>query len=126
MNSVLFFLLTFGSCAERSDGLGIGPKYQGYEQTIDRGFVANYVYDRDSRTSKWLTYPVVFKLSAERDTMFMYVTGRGYVFPRIKDSMKCYSGFVGQNKIKFTIRESWVDAEMPGCHRLCIVNKSML
>ena len=126
MMPVLCFLLTFGSCAQHTGDMNCGVDYRGYEQTIPMGFIANYVYNDGGTPGKWLTSPVVFKLTNNRDTMFMYTAGRGYAFPRIKDSVKCYIGYVGQNKIKFTIRESSVDAMMPDLRTLRIVNKSMI
>jgi len=126
MNTILIFLLTLGSCSEPTAQFGIGPKYQGYEQNIPRGFIANYVCDVNSGKSTWLDAPVVFKLNVERDTMFMYTSGNGYVFLRIKDSMKCYSGFVGQTHAKITVLKSSIEVEMSDCRKLRILNKSMI
>ncbi len=126
MNTILIFLLTLGSCSEPTAPYGVGPKYQGYEQNIPRAFVANYMCDVNSGQFVWLESPVVFKLNVERDTMFMYTSGKGYVFPRIKDSMKCYSGFVGQTHAKITVLTSAIEVEMPDCRKLRILNKSMI
>lgn len=120
------FLLTFGSCNGQRGVLPNGPKYQGYEQNIPGAFIANYIYDNAAGTSTWLSAPLVFKLNESRDTLFLYTSGHGYIFPRIKDSMKCFSGHINQKRIKFTILDSSIEAVMPDCRIVRIVNKSMI
>ena len=117
----IFLLLTFGCYAVDLPIESKSCLYQGVKYDNPELFVANYI--ADSVSGYYLSAPIVFKLSTNRDTMFIYCNGTGKV--AVKDDCKSYVIKTPEKVVIYQIKKNHVTVLIDG-HLYKILNKSMI